>query len=240
MSASALIGTDELHLWYHAQPPESETQHRWAKVLSPSEQLRAYRYRSEEHRLRFERGRGMLRHVLSRYIAIDPADIILGESEHGKPYLIAQGTPPLAFNVSHSQDILVIAVGFRRNIGIDVERLDCSVDRMAIAESCFSPSEVIGLRELRTDLRVNAFYRLWCCKEAFLKGLGVGMSRGLNTFTMTVGLEEPTRLVHSEYMDEVENWRFQTLDFLPGYALAIAAEGSPWTLVINRLSFDLP
>ncbi|MEO0456976.1 MAG: 4'-phosphopantetheinyl transferase, partial [Cyanobacteria bacterium P01_A01_bin.114] len=89
--------------------------------LSAEEQARAARFRFERDRRRFIQSRGSLRHILSRYLDCRPAEVAFTYGEYGKPQV--SNDSALAFNLSHSEDLALCAVGYRQRLGIDLEHL---------------------------------------------------------------------------------------------------------------------
>ena len=76
----------------------------------------------------------LLAHVLARH-GVTRGENELAENTHGKPYLVHR--PDLHFNVSHSGDWAVCAVG-SEELDVDVER--CSPDAIDVARR-FAPEE---------------------------------------------------------------------------------------------------
>lgn len=130
-----------------------------------------------------------------------------GGSGHGKPALA--GRSGLDFSLSHSGELALVAVASDRRVGADVERVRLRTDVLAIARGSLSARERRTIEAPGTDAaRRAAFFRCWTRKEAYLKGLGVGLAGGLDT--------DP---------DETRGWRVRSLQVPPGYAAAVAAEG---------------
>jgi 4'-phosphopantetheinyl transferase len=106
------------------------------------------------------------------------------EGAHGKPELVTPdhvaddplGT--LSFNLSHSENILALAVAFGRDVGVDLEVVNSKVDVLAVAEANFAAEELNWLRALSPRECVLAFYRLWTRKEAMSKTGGRGIASG--------------------------------------------------------------
>ncbi len=86
-------------------------------------------------------------------------------TEYEKPY--APGYP--AFNISHSGDRVILAVGGNMT-GADIERIDPS--HTDIAASVYTARELAWLAE-EPLLR---FFRLWVWKESVMKAAGLGMN----------------------------------------------------------------
>ena len=129
-----------------------------------------------------------------------------GGSGHGKPQLA--GRPDLDFSLSHSGELVLIAVARGRRVGADVERVRARTDVLAIARGSLSGRERRAIEAGRTDAaRREAFFRCWTRKEAYLKGLGVGLAGGLDT--------DP---------DEAPGWQVHSLPVGAGYAAAVAAD----------------
>jgi 4'-phosphopantetheinyl transferase len=157
-----------------------------AGVLSPDETARASRFHFEKHRTRFVRCRSALRCLLGDYLGAQAAEVRFEYLANGKPQLAPQQNPrALHFNVSHSGNIALIAVGSELSLGVDIEKIRDDVDAAALAERFFSPRERAGLRALPAHLRVPGFYACWTRKEAFLKATGTGLSFPLADFSVT-------------------------------------------------------
>lgn len=155
-----------------------------------------------------------LRRVLSRYLDLTPAEIRLAIGEHGKPSL-AQDPDRLAFNLTHSGEIVLVAVSCGREVGVDVEREKAGRDLIALAERALDPAAAAAVRAADGEKRTQVFYDLWTRHEARLKCLGVGLAR-------PPAWPLPPVAVESLAID-------------PGYAAAVAVTGDPvplrrWTL----------
>lgn len=183
-------------------------------TLSRDEKARASRFRFEQERERFAVGRGFLRQILARYLEADPSRIVFQYGPQGKPSLVANTRMrPLAFNASHSNKLLLVAVTSEGSIGVDVERICWLAEADRIAQRFFSPEEKVRLRRASTDQKLAVFFGVWTRKEALLKSAGKGIGE----------LEEPS-----------PNERFQGLieELMPacGYIGAVAAQGKPIAL----------
>ena len=89
------------------------------RLLSPDEITRAQRFKFPRHQHRFIAARGMLRQLLARYLQQSAADIVFQYTPQGKPHL--QANAAIYFNVSHSNDWALYAIGTHPLLGIDIE-----------------------------------------------------------------------------------------------------------------------
>jgi phosphopantetheine--protein transferase-like protein len=79
------------------------------------------------------------------------------------------------FSVSHSEDLLVVAVS-RHAVGVDVEKVRDYWELMDVAERVFPWAEVERIQGLAKDQRVEAILKLWTKFEAAGKVLGSGIT----------------------------------------------------------------
>jgi 4'-phosphopantetheinyl transferase len=116
-----------------------------------------------------------LRRVLAAYLGETAEEIELAAGEHGKPRLAAE-PERLAFNLSHSGHLALVAVARDRDVGVDVERVRPERDLLALAERVLAPEEAAAVRAAAEPERTRLFYELWTRHEARLKCLGVGLA----------------------------------------------------------------
>ena len=95
--------------------------------------------------------------------------------ENGKPYLADY--PGLYFSLSHSGSY-VIAAFSEKEVGIDIQYHKPM--RCDMAKRFFSKEDNEWLQGFDADGKVDAFYRLWAVKEAYMKLTGEGMRQGLD------------------------------------------------------------
>ena len=184
--------------------------------LSPDETERAARFRRVEDRERFVVGRGLLREMLSAHVRVAPRAVSFSYNRWGKPAL--EGFSALEFNVSHAHEIVALAFAAGRRVGIDVERIDRSVDALALAERFFTADEAAALRRLDEPHRGVEFLRHWTRKEAFVKAHGQGLQRPL----------EPDAA-------ERAHWSTIELQCAEGYVAGLCAEAGPWSVDLTTI-----
>ena len=228
------IGPEEVHLWLadlRCLHPEHD---RLGATLDESERRRADRFRSPADRTRWVLSRGLLRALLARYLDRPAEAIRFERSSHGKPLLPEEsGEGSLQFNLSHSEDVALLAVCRRRRVGVDVEAIRAARATREIAERFFAREELQALATLPSEEWTEAFFACWTRKEAYLKARGVGLSAPLSSFAVSVSPGEAPVLRRSELGDaEVARWSFANVSPRPGFAAALAVEGR--TLRLER------
>ena len=201
---------------------------RLKNVLSPDETERAHRYHFDRDRRRFTIGRAVLRVILAGYLQSEPEEVAFNYGRNGKPSLAAPNAGT-RFNVSHSQDVAVIAVAHGRELGVDVEYVRPIADQEQLLTVNFSSREVAAYRSLPSQQQQAAFFAGWTRKEAYLKARGGGLSIPLDSFAVSLGPDDPAALleVRNDPM-EPARWGMANLSVAPGYAGALVAEGGGW------------
>jgi 4'-phosphopantetheinyl transferase len=177
------LDADDLAVWVFSLAESGDD-----CILSVPERQRAARLHRD--RRRFIAARAGLRRLLGGYLGQAPEEICLGETEAGKPVL-ADPLPNLHFNLSHSDDVMVIAVTRLGPVGIDVERRERFAEMDGVIDQICAPAEAGRVRAGG----VAAFSACWTRKEAFVKALGVGFSFDPRRVEVTAAPDEPARLV---------------------------------------------
>ena len=142
-------------------------------TLSSAELTRGSRFVFVRDQRRHLAAYAALRRVLSFYTGRAPEELDIRETPEGKP-LLADGR--LAFNLSHSGALALVAIAAAGQVGVDIELVASLSNEMSIARALFAPREIEHLASLTGDARRVMFYRLWTCREALLKAAGVGLS----------------------------------------------------------------
>ncbi|MCX5199457.1 4'-phosphopantetheinyl transferase superfamily protein [Streptomyces sp. NBC_00249] len=149
--------------------------------LDDRERARAARFVSPRSRARYVAAHIALRRVLSTYLGLPAGELAFGRDPcpgcggpHGRPVLTGSGSVP-HFSLSHSRGLAVVAVA-ATPVGVDVQYVPPArtVERCAPALHPREQTELAAVPEVR---RPEAFARLWARKEAYLKGIGTGLSR---------------------------------------------------------------
>jgi 4'-phosphopantetheinyl transferase len=224
--ADLAIEADEVHVWRIALDQPADVVERLSAALSADERARAERIMIDGPRRRFIVSRGALREVLGRCASILPSEVRFCYGRRGKPALDLERTT-LRFNLSHSGDLALIAVACGREIGVDVERIRRDRDLERIATRFFSRVEVGTLLAVPPAERVEAFYRCWTRKEAYIKAIGEGLAIPLDSFDVAFAPGAPITLLANRFDPaQAQRWLMGALEPGPGYAGAVVVEGN--------------
>ena len=162
------------------------------KKLDDDRQVKTQRLKVTADKLRCV-GAGMLINFVKQQYGVK-GDVRI--DKFGKPYFEDSN---VHFNVSHSGMYVIIAVS-EYNIGIDIQKIKS--DKHRIAEKNFMPSECDYINNATNEKDVQQrFCEVWTTKEAYLKCVGIGLRKPLNSFE--ISLNQDTICVVGE-----ENYKF--------------------------------
>ncbi|CAN7528224.1 4'-phosphopantetheinyl transferase superfamily protein [Phenylobacterium sp. LjRoot219] len=210
------LGRDEIALWTldlaGCAAPE---------CLSPEERARADATLAPEPRRRRIGARVALRRVLGGYLGVAPAEVPILTDPLGKPRL--ERGP--AFNLSHSEDVMLLAVGDAAAIGVDLDlrgRLDG--DWRGVARTAFSEDEQRQLEAMPEGARAEAAVRCWVRKEAYAKARGAGFAYGFKSFTVRTAEAGAGSLLIEDLQDPGATgaWRLRDIDAPSSFVASLA------------------
>ena len=212
---------NDVHIWTMPIEASRAVVVQFERILSEDESKRAARFRFSHLRDSFVITHGVLRHLLGRYLGLDPPRICFSYGDKGKPAVASAGN--LQFNLTHSGGIAAVAFTTDCQLGIDMEHIRPVEEMQQIADRNFSAEEAAELMLLPENEREPAFFRCWTRKEAYIKAIGDGLSCALDSFQVTLLPNMPPRLIHIGG-DRVaaEMWSLHDLCVAPDYASALA------------------
>src|SRR5580704_8559544 len=171
----------------HVKLPAVAPAAAWS-VLSREERSAAERYRFEIDRNRYVACRAELRRILGACANLPPDRVSFGYGGAGKPFFANGRELRIRFNLSHSGDCALIAVGIGCEVGIDVEKVRADVDHEAVARRFFTANERGFMFALDPMCRATAFYQCWTRKEAWMKAVGTGLCDPLDRYDVSASL----------------------------------------------------
>ncbi|BBC32403.1 hypothetical protein SGFS_036970 [Streptomyces graminofaciens] len=129
------------------------------------------------------------------------------------------------FNLSHSAGLIACVVTRGRGCGVDVESTPASAELTAHVARRLAPAERAELFDAAPGARGALASELWVLKEAYLKGLGTGLTRDLGSFAVAhragdrITVRDPLGPPGAD-----ARWWFDLLRPGPGHVLAVATE----------------
>ncbi|MHC0433722.1 4'-phosphopantetheinyl transferase family protein [Streptomyces sp. O3] len=148
------------------------------ELLDAGEQARAAEFAHGLDRSRYLAAHVALRRLLGGYLGCAPRQVTIARAPcpgcgepHGRP--VVPGST-LHFSLSHSGDLSLLAFA-GAPVGIDVEAVP-TAETVAEAAEVLHPREAAELAALCAAERPASFAEIWTRKEAYLKGVGIGLS----------------------------------------------------------------
>jgi 4'-phosphopantetheinyl transferase len=221
----------EMHVWIAALDVALPTLRKLEGLLSADERARAARFVLSDARRQFVAARGQLRQLLGLYLGWPPQRLRIRYGPHGKPHLanVPEGEGMPHFNITHCGDFALCALSFDREVGVDLERIDESLDIGALGQHFLTPHEQGALTALTPRQHRLAYFRHWARKEAYVKARGCGLHMDPRTFSVLVNTDQCVHLTDTATAGEPPTvWTIRDLNVGLPYVAAIAAPGADW------------
>ncbi|RUR12755.1 4'-phosphopantetheinyl transferase superfamily protein [Legionella sp. km772] len=206
-SEHCVLNESRIDLWQFSLEEEL---HAADQLLNSEEKARANRFYFDKHRRRFATSRAAVRIILARYLNVSPEQLEFTYNAQGKPAVI--NSQKLQFNLSHTEDTALLAVGKNFPLGVDIERYSARPYE-GIAQHLFSDKELEDLKKAPISLKAALFFHVWAQKEAFIKACGLGLSYPTKDFTVPTTF--PTKQLVE---DKLNNTTWHLRSFMPKVA----------------------
>jgi 4'-phosphopantetheinyl transferase len=228
-SARCAVAPGEVHAWAFGLDADAGTRALCAALLSAEESARAARFVFPGLAERYVVAHGAMRHLLALYAGREPRSLAFEEAPGGKPALA--GVPGLAFNLSHSHEVGLLAVSDGREVGADVEGERADVDVLGISGAYFHRSELAAIHGGASPQAQRAlFFRYWVAKESVLKAEGCGLGFPLDRFEVLFDAAgEAATIASFDAARMRADWTVRMLSLGEGWPAAVAAAGA-WRL----------
>jgi 4'-phosphopantetheinyl transferase len=221
-SSNPSLHNSVVHVWAWDYECSAESLNRYIALLSSDERLRTQRFRFEKDRIRYTVSHAILRILLGRYLDADPSSIAFCRNQFGKPHLSQTlAAQKLAFNLSHTNRVGLLAIAIDVEIGVDIEEV-LPVECGAV-EQYFSPQEQLSLSSLEGNDWLEGFYKCWTRKEAILKAEGLGLNASLDTFDVSLSPHVKPEVLEVRANSRLtSNWHLVELRPVHGFIGALA------------------
>ena len=215
------MDTETVEIWHGKVTAEDRHYQAYWRVLDEVEQIQARKFKNALLHIRYVEVHGRLRNLLAKTLNQPPEKIRIKKAEHGKPYLADY--PELAFNLSHSADRLMIAVGWNCQLGVDMEICKQRINLSGLVDRCFAEEEAAYWTKQPETQKIQTFYRFWTRKEAFVKATGHGIYLGLNH--CVINPENPTEFLRvPDNCGKASDWHVLDIDLGQDICGALVAD----------------
>jgi 4'-phosphopantetheinyl transferase len=223
--------TDKIDVW-RIRPLRRAGDVASLKAILPAEELARVERSGDLARQQASiTSRAILRMLLAHYTHIPANELRLLPGKNGKPYLDTnQNHHGITFNFSDSADMAVVAVTWKREIGVDVEQVREVERAMEIAARHLSPESTAELRKASDGERSRVFLQNWARHEALLKA---------RAGTIWKPSDEKPNLAFPDstsYVRAGVNFTVRDLDTGRDYVGALAAQGDGWSIDVKDYS----
>jgi 4'-phosphopantetheinyl transferase len=160
-----------------------------ARLLNEDEQARHRAYHRPADAERFLLGVALTRIAAGRELGLQPDQVPLDRrcpgcgKPHGK--VRVAGDSDLELSVTHSGDLVGVALTHAAALGLDVEHLTDRLNQAELTSHVLSPSEAAAFAGVPATDQPAAFLRYWVRKEAIVKSTGDGIGVGLGNLTVS-------------------------------------------------------
>jgi len=218
---------DEITLWLVNQTQAKLNAALYQSWLNDAERERLAAFRFDKHKRQFLLTRALVRSVLSRYVPSKrPCEWSFTQNAFGKPQ-VANSPVPLFFNLSHTDDVIALAVSPRDFIGVDVEPLQRDTDLVAVAKRYFAPAEGEGLENVPKAMQRSHLLNVWTLKEAYIKACGQGLAIPLGDVAFTLREKVIDVAFDAQRADDAARWQFWQYHYQGAHLLALAQADAP-------------
>jgi len=191
--------------------------------LSSAEKLRYDQYHPKAARL-FLISRVLVKTVLADKLGISPHEVNLQLHPNGKPFV--QGSKAVHFNLTHSADVILLAVTEEGEIGVDIEQVNREFEWRRV-DSVLAQSEIEWIKEKELTDSSNVyqrFFQIWTLKEAYIKCTGEGMSRHLKMLNFHVSAEHIQFLDSTNDAQKTEEYYFESYIYESNFIFSICLQ----------------
>ena len=207
-------------LYHSLKTTPAQYQENW-RVLDTNEQQQALKFSNTLLRERYVTAHGQLRRILARYLNDSALNFVIQKTAYGKPYL--PDYPNLAFNLSHTECVMAVAVAENCQLGVDIEYCKPRSNIAALVDKCFSVEEAAYWRELPETEQLHEFYQFWTRKEAFVKATGFGITLGLQNCVLNPNNPQQF-LTIPNHCGLASNWHCRDIELEQGWCAALVAD----------------
>lgn len=200
------------------------------KLISNEKLDKINRYKFREDYLRSLYGDILVRSEIMKQLKVPNSCIKFKLNEYGKPSI--EGYDNLFFNISHSEDWVICAIS-NEEVGVDIEKIEKAP--IEVAEHYFHSREYKLIKSKDSEEIDEFFYRMWTLKESYIKWIGKGLSKQLDSFSINEDIN------NGFYIEENKELRLNQCKFDKDYIISLCSK-EVWDTnitVINMINVNI-
>ncbi len=143
--------------------------------LDPDERRRAGAFTDPSAEARFVLAHALLRSMVGAALGRHPGERPFEHDAAGRPRPLDPTAADVRWSLSHSGDLVVVALARGVDLGVDVEAIDPRRADLATALRYLPPSASQAIVALRPSDRPARIALAWTCLEAEAKGRGLAL-----------------------------------------------------------------
>lgn len=160
------------------------------KYLTYDETKKSKKYIRKEDRYNFHISHSIVNFLFMQWIGCEVEELPLKKGIFFKPYI--DNEYQYKYNITHSKHCIAIIFS-NLEVGIDVEYINRDIEHEVIIKGCFHKKE-----KERQLLNKIEFYRTWVAKEAYIKSIGKGLYKAIDTIYVEKELENYIQMYDEE------------------------------------------
>jgi 4'-phosphopantetheinyl transferase len=178
----------------------------------------------------------LVRRTLSRYADREPGAWRFRVGACGRPEPVDS---ELRCSLTHTPSVVACAVTRGLDVGVDAEDLGRVAMVDLVAPFVLSEGEKLSLGQLTEPRRTQRFVRLWTLKEAYVKGLGMGLAHPSSLATVratTFAFSGDAVVARGD--SETAAWQFASWSVAETHALSVAVRRGDAEDLAMRVSWS--
>jgi len=150
--------------------------------LDPNEQKRYSQFYFTKDKYNFLLGRFCVKALAHQLLKLNLNEIVIDQNDmHSKPFI--SGQPGFFFNISHTLDVVVVAISMNSETGIDIESANNKKGYELVINSYFTENEALKIQNSNKPEKI--FKQIWTHKEAVVKLLGSHLLDQIKSFDVS-------------------------------------------------------
>ncbi len=231
----------EVHVWCIVLSQYSESIAVLKSILSEQELRKCNHFKNRCDKDKCIIRYGLLRNILSTYLNIYPKKIKLNLKKYEKPSILFDNRNiDMRFNMAYSMNRVIYAITLKRNIGVDIERIEDEINIDEIISNYYTKNEKDKIYKHLPKERPYEFFKIWTIKEALLKAFGLGISDQIAKLD-TIDIEKNKNV--TKYSEKISKYNknlvIKQFNFDNKYVSTVVCETEDLSVQIRKITYPL-